>query len=125
MLLELVAQQADEDLQRVGGGRLPVAPHPVQDDVVAEHLLGVPQQQLEQRELDLGQADHGFVAGHGPAGEVERQVRVAEHLTGRLGAPQQRAHPGQQLPQRERLDQVVVGAGPEAGHPGRRLSRAP
>ncbi len=31
------------------------------------------------------------------------------------GAPQQRSHAGQQLAQRERLDEVVVGAGVEAG----------
>ena len=115
--LELAAQEGDEHLQRVGGGGLAVAPDPVHDHVVAEHLLRVADEQLEQGELDLREAEFGVAPADRPGGEVEGQVGVAEHVAGRLRAAQQRVHPGHQLAQRERLDQVVVGARVQARHP--------
>ena len=55
------------------------------------------------------------------AGQVEAQVGEGERLVGVVlvgyDAPQQRAQPGQQLLQRERLGEVVVGAGVEALDP--------
>ena len=52
------------------------------------------------------------------ARQVEAQVLEGERLLLAVllaGAAQQRAHPRQQLAQRERLDEVVVGAGVQAG----------
>ena len=50
---------------------------------------------------------------------VEAQVLEASSClscsSSSLGAAQQRAHAREQLAQRERLDEVVVGAGVEAG----------
>ena len=47
---------------------------------------------------------------------IEREVGEAQALRRRLDAAQQRAQAGEQLAQREGLDQVVVGARVEAGH---------
>jgi hypothetical protein len=116
-VLELAPQEADEHLQRVGRGRLAVAPHPLPDHVVADHLLGVAQQQLEQAELGPGQLDHPVAAGQPAGGDVEGQVGVPEHVPADPAAPEQGLDPGQQLSQGKRLDQVVVGPGGEPGHP--------
>jgi hypothetical protein len=85
-VLQLAAQQADEDGEAIGGRRFPVPPDPVHDQVVAEHLLGIEDQQLKQRELDLGEANGNAVPGHGPVGEVEREVGIANDVAVGLGA---------------------------------------
>ena len=55
------------------------------------------------------------VAGDGVAGGVEFETRVAQRLLGRAAAAaQQGSQPRAELLERERLDQVVVGAGVEA-----------
>ena len=53
------------------------------------------------------------------------KLRVAQDVVlARDVAAEQRAHPRRQLVQRKRLDQVVVGAGVEAGHAvGNRIAR--
>ena len=96
-ILEFAPQEADEDRQRIGGGRLAVAPDPLGDQVVAEHLLGVAQQQLKQVELHPGQRDHLAIAGHSPGRGVQGQVRVAKNVTAGLTTPEQGPHPGQEL----------------------------
>ena len=67
-----------------------------------------------RRELELARA-----ATRLPRAAVERQVGEAQRCCrprlGRLGAAQQRPQPRLELLQRERLDEVVVGAGVQAG----------
>jgi hypothetical protein len=74
-------------------------------------------QQLELRAREL-QAPRPAVGL--PRAAVQRQVGEAQlrvlALARRLGAPQQRAQPRLELLQCERLDEVVVGAGVQAGH---------
>ena len=61
-----------------------------------------------------------------PGGEVQGEVADAQQAALALeAAPQQGAQAGQQLGQREGLDQVVVGARRRAPAPGRRRRRAP
>jgi hypothetical protein len=60
--------------------------------------------------------EHAIAAAGAQAGEVELQVEVGEPLAllaVAAGAPQQGAHARVQLVERERLDEVVVGAGVE------------
>ena len=59
----------------------------------------------------------GDLAGHRVEGQVGERHRRRFGVVVGLGAAQQRAHPGQQFFQRERLGQIVVGAGIEAGDP--------
>jgi len=76
----------------------------------------VAQEELEQGELGAGQIEGAAAAACGAAGEVELDVGVAQHLAvvgG--GAAQQRAQPREQLLERERLHQVVVGARVQPG----------
>ena len=65
------------------------------------------------------------VAGDGVAGGVELEAGVVQRSpTGPARAAQQRAQPRAELLERERLDQVVVGAGVEALHAVRARRRA-
>ena len=70
------------------------------------------EEQLQQQELGLRQLDQPLAAVDLVGDRVEHQVGVAQHLAVAVVrcAAQQRAQPRLQLAQRERLDEVVVGA---------------
>ena len=77
------------------------------------------EEHLEQGELRPRQLDP-YVPAPGLVGqEVERQALEAQYVPrlAVLPAAQERPDPGHQLPEGERLDQIVVGPGVEAGHP--------
>ena len=69
----------------------------------------------------LRQVDLARATPHPPCLRIDAQVgdlqTRARPASSALRAAQQRAEPGEQLLQRERLGKVVVGAGVEAGHP--------
>jgi hypothetical protein len=75
------------------------------------------EEQRQQGELRPRQLDPAAAAPHLARVVVELEVGETARLTVRLGAPEQGAEARLELPQRERLDQVVVGAGVQAGHP--------
>ena len=69
-------------------------------------------------ELSLGQFEQGVTAAHLAGTGVHHEVANLHHLGDRPGrAPQQRPQPCQQLFERKRLDQVVIGTRIEPGHP--------
>ena len=78
-------------------------------------------------ELGAGQLERRAAAAHRVGDGVEREVAEAQRrapaVAGRRAA-QQRADAREQLLERERLDEVVVGAGVEAARRGRRPRRA-
>ena len=77
----------------------------------------MPQEVAEQRELPGRQRDDPLAASHLASFDLQRQVGVVQDRRRRRGTSQQRAHAREQLRIRERLDQVVVGAGIETTHP--------
>ena len=114
--LELAAQVADEDVDdvRLDVGR--VAPHEREQLVAAEHLAGVADEDVEQVELAPREAELAPVAGGDVAARVDDDV-AGDVRAGALRAvaAQQRLEARGQLGDRERLDQVVVGAGLQPG----------
>ena len=82
-----------------------------------EHAPGAPHEALEEGVLARGQLDAPVAPGHLARGRVEGEGPHPEHRSALpLPAPQERPHPGEQLVERERLGQVVVGAEVEASH---------
>jgi hypothetical protein len=110
--LRLAAQVADVDLQRVRRRAEVVAPDAIEDLLAGEHLPRVLQEQLEQEELGAGELDRPPVAGDLVRVRVELEVAEAQRAPLALPArsPQQRPQAREQLLERERLGQVVVGA---------------
>jgi len=110
--LELAPQVADEDVDdvRLDIGR--VAPHEVEELVAGEHLPGMTGEGLQQLELPESQAEIAARArGDVPPGVDDKLSRGDR--AGEIGAAaaQQRVETGEELLQRERLDEVVVAAG--------------
>ena len=115
--LELAAQVADEDVDHVGLDVGRVAPHQREQLVAREHLAGVADEDLEQVELAAGEAELAAAARGDVAARVDDEV-AAPRAGRRPSAPRRRSSASQprgQLVDRERLDQVVVGAGLQAG----------
>ena len=82
---------------------------------MAEHPAGIAQEQFEEQVLGAGEGHPAPAPGHPGRGEVEHEVAVAELLRAGRVAAQQCAQAGAQLGERERLDQVVVGARVQPG----------
>src|SRR4051812_23615763 len=116
--LELAPQVGDEDVDRVRRRHRVVAPDLVEQALAGDDQALVAHQELEQLELPVGQLDLALAAVNLARVGVEDEIA---HLhrggAARRAAAQQRPDPRQQLLALEWLDQVVVGAAVEAGHP--------
>ena len=112
--VDLLAQRVDVHVDDVGREIERVLPDARLDLGARDHLAAPPQEQLEERALAHRQP-HGLPAAHDLArlGVVREVVEREGPGLDDLGAPQERADARQQLPEREGLDQVVVGAGVE------------
>ena len=108
--LELTPQVADVDVERVGIRPEVVAPHRVEDRGAREDPAGVRHEQPEQLELRARQLHIALAAVTLHRVAVEHEILEGQHA-GRAGraAPPEGAQAGEQLIERERLHQVVVG----------------
>ena len=116
--LGLAAEVGDEDVDRVRLIERVISPDLFEQALARDDEAAIPHQVLEQLEFPLGEFDlavatHGFLRVR-----VEPQVTDREQgRTARRMAPEQGADARQQFGPLEGLDQVVVGAGVEAGDP--------
>src|SRR5579884_1699297 len=115
---ELLAQMPDVDVDRAGVAVRRVAPDTGQEHVPGEDSARCSRQRRQDLELDVGQLCLGAADPDRAFAKVDPQV--AEHegsLVGRglhrpahLRTPERRLDPARELPKRERLGDVVVGA---------------
>jgi len=106
-------------VDRVRGERVDlVGPYVLRDLAAFRDGRREPHQRLEDAQLRRGQRQPAAAERDLAGGRVALQV--ADHQPGREHVRRpalQRPQPGEQLVEDERLDQVVVGAGVQAGHP--------
>ena len=80
-------------------------------------LAMVEHEELQQRKLFGRQLDRFAGATNAVRLEVHLQIRNAQRLRQwRAATTRQRSHPRQQLAERERLGQIIIGAGFEIAH---------
>ena len=115
---ELPAQLVHVDADRVALDLLAPAVEAVLELRPRQHRARAWQQRLEHRELARREQHRHAVLADPPRGRVERHAAGREQRLGPAGvAAQHGADAGVELVELERLDQVVVGAGVEAGDP--------
>ena len=115
--LELAAQVADEHVDHVGLDLGRVAPDVAEQLVAREHLAGMARERLEQLELAPRELEVAPVAG-GDVAARRRRRRRRSRSGPAPSEPRRRSSACSRAvssAQRERLDQVVVGAGLQAG----------
>jgi len=112
-------------LDRVGRDVLVPRGHGAGDLVLADHRVDVGEEVLHDRVLALRQLQRPAVDGGALLREVDRERAVLDDARAlRAAAARERGNPRHQLLGRERLGEVVVGAGVEAMHAvGHRLAR--
>lgn len=124
---QLPSQRGDMDVQRLRRAFVERVPDPVQDllpGVDRPRVLGEQREQVEllgsERHLGLADPDLPGAAVHGERTGFGRGSRRGRRDGGLLRAPRPPGHgphPGHQLPNAERLRQIVVGAEFQAQHP--------
>src|SRR3569623_274606 len=118
--IDLGPEPRHMDVDDVGLRVEVVVPDVFKQHGAGNHLAGVLHQILEQAELARLQQD-GLAAPLALARQpVEAQIPDLEAggAFARTGAPREHLHTGEQLGEGVRLGEIVVAAGPEAGHPG-------
>ena len=114
---ELLAQVADVDVDDVRAALERHVPRTVEQLVAREHRAGLAHEQLEQGELLRRKLELDVAAPHATAGGVEAELATSS-VVGRSSARAgQRPKAREQLVERERLREVVVGARVEALDP--------
>jgi hypothetical protein len=117
-IAELAAQRHHRHPDHVGERVDVLVPRLLQQPLGRHDRALGPQQLLQHQELLVAQAERAAVAGRLAAGRVEPDAVPLQHRRGGPVRPAgQRANPGDQLGQGERLGQVVVGAQLQTGHP--------
>src|SRR6478609_5990852 len=97
------------------------APYRRQEAFLRDRAAGVPHQLAQQPELSIRERDRSGARVGDPVDDIERQALGDEMgLVGPLRGSQPSPDPGEQLLQRERLRDVVLGATFEALHLRRR-----
>src|SRR5947209_8017889 len=109
---QLGAQAAHLDVDHVRPERLGlIAPRVLGDGLAIDHRGEAPHQQLEDVEFGGREVEQLAIHGDVPASRVQRQGSAVHHRgADPARTPLQRAHSGDELPEIEGLDEVVVGA---------------
>src|SRR5262249_38580927 len=117
-LRELFAEAMDVDLDGIRGDFAGESKNMILDQLFRDHMPAAPHQQLEPGGLagrqNLGPVVDICLAAFGVEREVGDVKRAAEQLA---GPPHERFQPRQQLLERKRLDQIIVGTAAQPAHP--------
>src|SRR5438552_7458678 len=117
--IEQLAQAADVNIDGALVDIDVAAPDAVEQLLAREHPPRMLQEELQQAIFGRAEIDRPARARHAALVAVELDVAKGEHGGEPLGAcaPQQALHPRQQFRHRERLDNIIVGAGRKPPYP--------
>src|SRR5689334_21828902 len=118
LTVDLAANASDIDVDDVGGRIKMQIPYMLQQHRPRNDLACVANQILEDLEFPRQQRDEALPAADGPGHQVEFEIADAQHglLDDGGASSRERLDPRQQFRERERLDEVVVAARPQASH---------
>ena len=125
--LQLAPDVADVDVRHVGERIVVAAPDVLGQLIARDDRFGAPDQVLQQPVFRGGQRQRLPLQRHPMIDGIDRERTVRQRAGGLAvpASPIERAQPGQQLLERERLDEIVVGAAIERAHPiAHRVARA-
>ena len=116
--VDLAPQVVHVLVDDVGAAIVGEIPDRLDDLRAAEHVAGVPEEQLQQGELLGRELELGSVTARPLGGRIQLEVALGEDDgPGPVVAAAQRPQPRGQFQQAERLDEIVVRAGVEPAHP--------
>src|SRR5213078_3136660 len=116
-IVDLSTQPPDQDVQEVGEGIVVVVPHMCGDGSAVEHLARPAEEQLQQGELFRAEIERAAAAAHPARREIHLEVGHAhERGRERRAAPRQCLETGNELAERERLREIVIGSHFEPPH---------
>src|SRR5580704_10341569 len=109
--IELAPQVADLDVDDIGLRHEFEIPHILEQHRPGHDLARAAHEIFEQREFARQEIDRLAIAAHGPFDEIHLQSACLQSRYPRIAAPaQQRFDPRRQLPDVERLYEIVVAA---------------
>lgn len=122
--VHLGPEPGNQHIHHVGLGIKIIAPDVFQNHGLGEHLTGMAEKELQQRELPRLEIQGAALARDLPGQKVHGDVSLTQGcaLTGtggprHAGTPDERLYPHVKLAERERFGEVIVPAGPNAGNP--------
>src|SRR5690625_7198387 len=83
-MFDLRPQPLDVDVDQPRGGRVPVPPHLVEQDLAGEHLPRLARQAQQQIELERGEGEFFAVTRDPMPGDIDGEVADLECLRRRL-----------------------------------------
>ena len=115
---DFFAQAADADVNTSRGDELFAAPDSGEEFLAGEDTTRVRSEVIEKPELEKTGGDGLFKAGDATGIEIDQQLVEFESLArfrGRLGAPEEKLHAGDEFARAEGFGDVIIGAGFEGG----------
>src|SRR6185295_3326940 len=118
IVLDRRADARDVHVDRAVEGLERLASYQVHQRVARQYAAGVFRKRHDELVLQRGQRPFGAVEAHRARIAIDFETAEAQHARprGRVGAPQERAQPGEQLARLERLRKIVVRADFEADY---------
>jgi hypothetical protein len=108
--VESSAEPGDRDVDHIRHRVAVDPPDRCEEPIAVEHLILVPQEMLEDAELQRREVDRAIAAANLVSGDIHHQIGAVEDLAAApLAPPKKRTYPREELVVCEWLNEIVVG----------------